>query len=70
MFWRFPVKRTHREIVIGSFPHGKLLFEILKRIESVRSVKFFIVFAMTAFYLTIMPGGIWADELMPDAKLF
>ena len=70
MFWRLPVKRTHREIVIGSFPYGKLLFEIFKGIESVRSVKLFIVFAVTAFHLAIMPGSIWANELMPDAKLF
>ena len=33
MFRRAPVERTHREVVISTFSYGKLLFEVVKRIE-------------------------------------
>lgn len=58
------------KIVVSSFLYGKLLFKIFKGIELVRSIKLLIVFAATAFYLAIMPGSVWANELMPDPKFF
>ena len=42
-FWRDPVKRAHRKIVVFTKMNGKLRFEILKRVKFVRSIKVFIV---------------------------
>ena len=38
--------------------------------ETVRSIKFFVVFTVTAFHFAVVPWGIGTDELVADAKLF
>ena len=60
--------RTHREIVISSFPHGKLLFEVIKRIEAVQSVELFVVLAVAAFHFAVMPRSIRSYEFVADAQ--
>ena len=69
LFWGEPVKRTHREIVVGTFPDSKLNFEIFKGIEAVRSVKLLVVFAVTALYFSVVSGCVRADEFVADAKM-
>ena len=53
---RRPLVKSRIENCYTLFPYGKLRFEILKRIDAVRSIKFLIVFAVTAFCFPIMPG--------------
>ena len=48
---------------------GELLCEIVQRTEGVAGVKAFLILTVAALHLTIMPRSIWANELMPDAKL-
>ena len=67
---RLPVERTHGEIIILPLTDGKLFCKIVKRIETMRSIEFLVVFSMTAFYLAVMSGCERSDLLMPDTKLF
>ena len=39
------------------FKNGKLFCKINKRIETVRSVEFFVIFSVTAFYFAVMSWG-------------
>ena len=34
-----------------------------------RSIKIFVIFSVTAFYLTVMTWSKWTDEFMPDTQL-
>ena len=47
---------------------GELLCEIIKRIKGVAGIKTFLVFTVAALDLTVVTRGIWANQLMPDAK--
>ena len=67
---RLPVERTHGEIIILPLTDGKLFYKIVKRIETMRSIEFLVVFSMTAFYLAVMSGCERSDLLMLDTKLF
>lgn len=64
VFWRFPVKRAHGEVIILILPDSKLLFEIFKRIEFMTSIKFFIFFSVAAFYFSVMSGRKRANLLV------
>ena len=56
-FRREPGKRAHREVVVSAFADGKLSFEVLKAEETVGSVKFLVVFAVTALHLAVVARG-------------
>ena len=58
------------EIVVSPFADGKLGFEVVKAIETVRSIEFFVVFTVTALHFAVVSRGIGTDELVVDAKLF
>ena len=45
-------------------------FEILKAVETVRSIKFFVVFTVTTLHFAIVAGCVWTDKLVADAKPF
>lgn len=47
VFRRAPIERTHREIVVLTLTNSQFLFEIVKGIEFVGSIEFFIVPAVT-----------------------
>ena len=49
---------------------SKLLFKVCKGIKAVGRVEAFLVLAVAALCLAIMPGCVRADELMADTKLF
>ena len=47
----------------------KLLCEIVQRIERVAGIETFLVLTVAALHLTVVPRGIRANQLMPDAQL-
>ena len=47
----------------------KLLCEIVQRIECVAGIEAFLVLTVAALHLTVVPRGIRANQLMPDAQL-
>ena len=63
-------ERTHGEIVVSPFTDSKLGFEIIKAIETVRSIEFFVIFTVAALHFAIVTWGVWTDELVTDTKLF
>ena len=68
---RFPPQRTHRKaIVIPVVVYLQLLRKIFKRIKSVGGVKAFVILAMTALYLPIMPWCKRPDQLVADIVIF
>ena len=69
VFWRFPIKRSHREVVILILPDSKLLFEIFKRIEFMTSIEFFIIFSVAALDFSVMSGRKRANFLVLDSHL-
>ena len=46
--------------------NGKLLCEIIQRIESVAGVKTFLILAVAALDLAVVPWRIWANEFVPN----
>ena len=48
---------------------GELLCKIIQRIKAVAGVKAFLILAMAALHLTVMPRRIRANEFMPDVQL-
>ena len=48
---------------------GKLIIKVSKGVEMVDVVKAFLILAVAALHLAVVPWGIWFDELMPDAQL-
>lgn len=57
-------------MIVFSTVNSKLLFEIMKRIKFMRSIEVFVIFAMGAFHLSIMPWRKWLNELVPDTEFF
>ena len=55
-------------MVVSSFTNGKLSFEIIERVETMRGVEFLIVFSVAALYFAVVAGRVWTDQLVPDPK--
>ena len=55
------MKRPHREVVGAAVVDSELLCEIIQREEGMTGIEAFLVFSVTALYLTVMPGSIRAD---------
>ena len=53
-------------MVLLTLAPGKLLFEVIKGVELVYSIKRFIVFAMTAFYFAVVRGRVRFDSFVTD----
>lgn len=56
-------------MIISAFSDRELFFEVLKRKETVRSIKLLIIFPMAALDLPVMPWCVRFDELVTDPKL-
>ena len=56
-------------MVVSAFTDGELLFEIIKGIETVRSIEFLIVFSMRSLDLAVVSRRENTDQFVPDAKL-
>lgn len=57
-------------MVVRAFTDSELLFEVIKGIETVRGIEFFVVLSVRSFHLAIVPRRIRANEFMTNAKLF
>ena len=55
---RKPVERSHGQVVGTAIMDGKLLCEIVQRIEGVAGIKAFLVLAMAALDFAVMARGI------------
>ncbi len=69
LFGRAPVERTHGEIVVLSVPDSKLLLEVFEGKELVVGIEIFIVFAMAALDLAVVPGREGLDAFVLNTKL-
>lgn len=47
----------------------KLLIKVCKGIKAVGRIEAFLVFPVTALYFAIVPGRIWTNEFVFNAKL-
>ena len=65
-----PIQGTHGEIVVASEMNGKLLFEVLKGMESVGRIEVFIVLPVGTLHFAVVSRRVWTDELMPYPQLF
>ena len=66
---REPAEGSHREVVRAAIVNGKLLCEIIQRIESVAGVKTFLILAVAALDLAVVARGIRANALVANAQL-
>ena len=65
-----PVQGAHGKVIIASVVNGKLPPEVLKGMETVGSIKVFIVLPVRTFHLAVVSRRVGADELMPYPQLF
>ena len=65
---RKPAQWTHRAVICATLVRSELRTKVGQREETVRVVEELLVFAVTSFYLAVMPRGIWPNELVADAK--
>ena len=66
---RAPIEGPHGEMVVSALTDRELLFEIIKGIETVRSIELFVVFSVRPLDLAVVPRGKNSNEFVPDAKL-
>ena len=62
-----PVKRPQRKSVTVSLVGSELPTKVGEGEEGMLVVKTLLVFAVAAFHLSVMPGRIRPDQLVPDA---
>ena len=65
----FPAERSHGEMVVCSFTNSELFFEILERVETVRSVEFFAVLSVASLNFPVVSWCIRLNQLVPNPKL-
>lgn len=66
---REPAERSHGQVVRTAVMDGKLFLEVRRGIKRVAGIETFLILAVTALDLTVMPSGIRPNELMSDAQL-
>ena len=66
---REPTERSHGQVVRTAVMDGKLFLKVRRGIKRVAGIETFLILAVTALDLTVMPRGIRSNELMPDAQL-
>ncbi len=47
---------------------SELLFKVIKTVETVGGIEFFVVLTMRAFHLAVVARGIGTDQLVTDTK--
>ena len=47
---------------------GELFCKVVQRIKAVAGVKALLVLPVAALYLAVVPGRVWADELVADPQ--
>ena len=59
---RKPAEGPHRKVVRAAVVNSKLICKVIQ------GVKAFLVLPMAAFHLAVVPGRVWADELVADPQ--
>ena len=62
------MKRPHREVVGAAVVDSELFCKIIQREEGMTGIEAFLVFSVTALYLTVMPGRVGTDQLVTDSQ--
>lgn len=57
-------------MIVLSAVNNQLLLEIRKRIEFMRSIEIFVVFAVRTLYLAIVPWSERSNEFVSNAEFF
>ena len=65
---RTPIKRPHREVVGAAVVDSELFCKIIQREEGMTGIEAFLVFSVTALYLTVIPGRVGTDQLVTDSR--
>ena len=55
---RVPKQRTHGKIIVLLLPDSKLVPEVIEGKEGMRSIEFFVILTVTAFYFAVMSGSV------------
>lgn len=66
---RKPVERPQGKVVGAAVVDSKLFCEIIQREEGMTGIEAFLVFSVTALYLTVVPERVGADQLVTDPQL-
>lgn len=61
---------AHRQVVGAAVVGGKLFLKVGQGVESVAGVKAFLVPPVAALHLSVVPGCVGPDQLVPDAQFF
>ena len=64
---RVPIQGTHGEMVVRFFSDSELLFEIIERIETMRSIEFLVIFSVRTLNLAVVPWSTDTDQLVLDS---
>ena len=65
---RLPVERAHGEIIVLSLPNSKLLGKVIKGIECVAGIEFFIIFPVAALNFSVVSWRKRLNQFMLDPK--
>ena len=66
---RVPKQRTHGKIIVLLLPDSKLVPEVIEGKEGMRSIEFFVILTVTAFYFAVMSGSVRLDQLVTNTKI-
>ena len=55
-------------MIICTLADRQLFLEVLERVETVRSIEFFVILAVAAFNLAIVPGRVRSDQFVPNTE--
>ena len=50
--------------------NGKLSFKVIKRVEFVRGIEIFVVFAVRTLYFAVVTWGKWTNQFVCNLSLF
>ena len=56
-------------MVVRSVPTGELSLVILEGVKRMGGIEVFVVLAVTALHLAVVPGRVGPDELVTDTQL-
>ena len=66
---RQPAEGSHGQVVRATVVDSKLLCKVIQGLERAARVEAFLIFAVAALDLAVVPRRIGANQFMPDAKL-
>ena len=61
---------AHRQVVGAAVVGGKLFLKVGQGVESVARIKAFLVLPVAALHLSVVPGRVGPDQLVPDTQFF